>query len=212
MSDANSMQQQPSVAQVQAWLSTVIRPIAAAVEIEREFASKGNWTFRSYTQSFEYLRPVAKMVSTFFHANLRQLWRYDDSFKGACESHDRSLDELRNAARAAYRSLSDDPDFRALAAPIPQDDHDYLAEYVINGLREIAASYRHADFWKNSSVRFHALRQSPRLVPAFAALDNAGATFARAADVLFAMTIGLQDRLSDDFKLPPVDPNAAGLV
>src|SRR5438093_147614 len=130
----------PSKEQVRAWLTTVIGPMASALAVEERWASRGNWSFRSHTQDFEFLWPIHKMVAAPYLPNLEQLLRYEDALKKLAQGHDRALDRLRTASRAAYDRLLQNERFRALAAStsVPEGEHRYFAEYVVNGLRDLA--------------------------------------------------------------------------
>lgn len=95
----------PSKEQVRAWLTTVIAPMASALAIELERASRGNWTFRCETQDFELLWPSERMIAVPYLANLAQLLRYGADLKELCQDHDGALTKLLGAAKRAFEQV-----------------------------------------------------------------------------------------------------------
>src|SRR5512141_726074 len=93
----------PSGAQVRAWLTTVIAPMAVALEIESDRAEERSWSFRGRRRrDFEFLLPTQMIVARPYLPNLEQMQRYDPTFADLVRKHDGSLDDLRKACQAAY--------------------------------------------------------------------------------------------------------------
>lgn len=203
----------PSKDQVRAWLTTVIAPLesALAVEHHRLTSSSGNWSFRCDTQDFEFFWAVEKMVAAVHEPNLRQLLRYKTELRKLAHDHDRALDGLRSAARGAYDRLLRNQPFAMLAssASVSESDRRYFAEYVVNGLRDLASHYTFHEAWARAGGQFLDLRKNPALASAFAALESAGRDLSRCVNSFLRAVRTLQEDLADRYKLPPVDATDA---
>lgn len=198
----------PSRDQVRAWLTTVLAPIANALAVEERRGSGGNWSFRCETQDFEFLWPVSKMIAAPYMANLEQLLRYRQELKKRIDTHDRALNSLRTAARAAYDRIVQSELFRPLAAStaVPERERKYLAEYVVNELRDLPPHYSYHDVWNREGAQFLGLRDHPSLATEFHSLEAAGLEFVKSIKALRTAVSLLQVELADAYKLPPVDP------
>lgn len=214
MSTSRRTTQRPSRDQVRAWLTTVIAPMASALAVEESRAIQRNWSFRCPTQDFEFLWPIRKMVAVPYLPNPEQLLRYRNELKGLADLHDRTLETLGTAARTAYDRVLHNERFRALAAStgMPDSEHEYLAEYVVNGLRDLAPHYSHHDVWNRHGPQFLNLRKDPALSNEFSALEEIGRSFEKSVKSLLTAVSTLQGQLSDTYKLPPVDQLDASRV
>ena len=201
----------PSKDQVRAWLTTVIAPLASALAVEQHRLTSGNWSFRCDTQDFEFLWPIKKMVAAVHEPNLQQLLRYRPELKKLAHDHDRTLDGLRTTARGAYDRLLHPQRFLALASStsVSENDQRYLAEYVVNGLRDLASYYTFQELWTRDGRKFLEIRDDPALGSEFAALKAAGGDLSRCVNSLLRAVRTLQEELADSYKLPPVDPSDA---
>lgn len=197
----------PSKDQVRAWLTTVIAPIGRALAVEHDRATRGNWSFRSETRDFEFLWPVAKMVSVQYLPNLEQLLRYRRDLEKLVREHERALAILLAAANRAYEKVIQSEQFRAVAASssVAESDRRYLAEYIVNGIRDLPSYYVHYEVWTREGGRFLDLREAPVLRSEFESLAASGRDFAAAIKGLRAAVASLQAELADAYKLPPVD-------
>jgi hypothetical protein len=197
----------PSKDQVRAWLTTVIAPIGRALAVERDRVARGNWSFRCETRDFEFLWPIRKMVAVQYLPNLEQLLRHRRELQKGAEEHDEALAALLVAANRAYDNVVHSDGFRALttSASVPEDDRRYLAEYMINGIRDLSSYYSHHDLWTREGGRFLALRDTPEQRDQFRSLGDAGRRFAGVVDRLGAAVNRLQSELADSYKLPPVE-------
>jgi len=194
-------------------LTTVIAPLesALAVEHHRLTSSSGNWSFRCDTQDLEFFWPVEKMVAAVHEPNLRQFLRYRPELRKLAHDHDHALDGLRTAARGAYDRLLHSQRFALLAASASESESDrrYLAEYVVNGLRDLASYYTFHEIWTRDGGQFLDLRKDPALAGAFAALESAGRDLSRCVSSFLRAVRTLQEALADRYKLPPVEPTDA---
>lgn len=208
MSTREQRKRRPSKDQVRAWLTTVIAPIASALAVEESRVGRGNCSFRCYTQDFEFLWPVPRMVAAPYGPNLEQLLRYRNDVKTLAQRHDDALDNLRTVARTAYNRLLQNDRFRTLArsTAVPETEHRYFAEYVVNGLRDLVPDSKYHDLWAHEGAEFLELRESPELTDGFRSLADAGRSFRQAVASLFSIVSALQAELADTYNLPPVDP------
>ena len=199
----------PSKEQVRAWLTTVIAPVASALAVEQDRSSRGNWSFRCVTRDFEFLWPVPMMVAIPYLPNLEQLMRYRDDFKELAQAHDGALDELRVAARVVSDRTLQSERFRTLAASwsTAERDREYFAEYIVNGLRDLASHYVHHELWTRQGATFLGLREDPALTNEFRSLEATGQKFLKCVTSMLATVNRLQVELADSYQLPPVDPS-----
>ena len=193
---------------MRAWLTTVLAPMGASLAVERDRVARRNWSFRGEAHDFEFLSPIRKMVAVQYSANLDQFVRHHPTVRNLVDAHDRALDDLRVATRSAYDRFVQSEAFRSLARGVHADNKEwnFLAEYVVNGLRDLASYYSLQELWNREAVRFLALREEPTLAPAFRALDEAGRAFQPRVESLSSEIAALQAALADAYKLPPVDP------
>lgn len=200
----------PSLAQVKAWLATVVAPMVTALEQELVQLKARDWSFRFYSEDFEYLWPTDRMVALPYHPNLRQFWRYHPKLQVLAEAHDSSLDDLRTKCRTAFRSLMGEKAFITFAETVSPDDTSaarYFAEYVINGLQDLGARNVLRDRWSANRDAFLSLRNANTVAPQEAELQRVGSKFARAAGELFSQLDHQQQVLADEHGLPPIAPS-----
>lgn len=176
-----------------------------AVEWDR--LEHGNWSFRCETQDFEFLWPLEKMIAVQYAPNLEQLLRYRADLRKLVHTHDGALASLLIAARRTYEHVIQSGRFRALAASssVAEFDRKYLAEYIVNGIRDLASYYTHHEFWIREGGKFLDIRDAPALLNDFRSLAEAGRNLSKAVDRLRAAINKTQVELSDEYRLPPVD-------
>lgn len=199
----------PTREQIRIWLATVLSPMLRALDVELQFISRNNWSFRCDSQEFEYVWPTRMMVAILHHANLEQVFRYYESLRTRAASHDRRLAALRDSCQVAYKELLQSRRFHEL--PVPNDPgpdpRKYFAEYVINGVRDLPSHYSFAEFWKIHGLEYLQLRSESSLESMFQSLEASGASFKRAVAALRQIVKELQERMADTAGLPPVDPS-----
>jgi hypothetical protein len=185
--------------------------MASALAVEQHRVTSRNWSFRCETQDFEFLWPIEKMVAAVHEPNLQQLLRYRPELKKLTHHHDRSLAGLRTTARAAYDRLLQNERFLVLASSTSISEHErrYLAEYVVNGLRDLGSYYTFQELWAREGGKFLELREDPALGSEFAALEAAGGSLSKCVNSLLRAVRALQEEFADSYKLPPVDPTDA---
>lgn len=178
------------------------------LDVELDFVQRHNWSFRSYNQDFEYLLPTSRMVAAPHRANAQQVFRYQPSLRTKAEAHDHALALLREACQLAYDKLMHSPAFLRLPMPDPArpDDRKFVAEYVINGLRDLLPHYTLFEFWKTHGRDYLQVRSDPALASSFHSIEARGKSFQETVTVLRNSVSQLQERLADTAGLPPVDP------
>jgi hypothetical protein len=207
MGKKTQAKREPTRAQIEVWLPTVLTPILNSLTVELHYVARGTWSFRSDSQDFEYLYPISKMVAAPYRANLEQVFRYYPSLETEAASHDHELDGLRTACQVAYGSLLRSTRFKSLPAPESEGNRGYLAEYVINRYRELPSHYVLAEFWNKYGARYLKLRLDSVLSPRFKSIDTHGASFKRALVELSTSARKLQQRIADDAGLAPSNPS-----
>jgi hypothetical protein len=189
-----------------------VAPLARALAVEQHRAASENWSFRCDTQDFEFLWPIDKMIAVSYAPNLHQLFRYRSDVKALADGHDHALHNLRSRARAAYDRLRRNERFRTLASSTPvsekvsEPEQKYLAEYVVNGLRDLLSYWGFHEIWSREGGKFLALREDPTLVNEFRSLQASGREFSNSVTALLRIVGALQIDLADSYKLPPVEP------
>jgi hypothetical protein len=196
----------PTKEQARAWLASVLVPLSSELDTTAEFLEHGSWSFRCGRQDFEFLQPTAKMLAPRFRPNFEQLCRFHPEFETVAAEHDAALAQLRQACQAAYARLVEAEPFQQLAAGQQPSEHKYLAEYTVNGVKELDPTYTLHNFWAERGKEFLALRQHPELAAYFARLDEAGSQYRQRHEALREAVDKLQEQLADSFGLPPVDP------
>ncbi len=79
------------------------------------------------------------MLSAYYRPNIEQFWRYYPALQQEAKAHDDALEELRSACRAAFERILQSEDFDRLVGQVPVEkgDRKYLAEYIVNGIRDL---------------------------------------------------------------------------
>jgi hypothetical protein len=206
--------QKPSREQVKAWLATVVAPMVDALRVESDRVSRENWSFRCTTRDFESLWPTEKMLSPVYLPNVEQFWRYYPVLQQKAKAHDDAFAELRNPCRDAFERTLRSEDFVRLAeqVQVEKGNWKYLAEYMVNGIRDLPSHYTTSDVWRQHGGAFLDLRSMPALEESFQAIHRTGEAFRSKVERLLQETERLQQALADEFQLPPIDPADAGAV
>lgn len=198
----------PTRDQIRVWLVTVLSPMLRALDVELEFASRRNWSFRCDSQDFEYLWPTSMMVGALHYANKEQVFRYYPSLRTNATFHDRALASLRDSCQKAYKNVIQSARFQQLRIPADtqSDPRKYFAEYVVNGVRDLPSHYTCADFWKANGPEYLELRSEPSLVSSFRSLKASGESFRKRVVALRQSVKQLQESIADQAGLAPVEP------
>jgi len=204
----------PSREQVKAWLATVIAPILKSLQVEELFTGRRNWTFRAATVDFELLAPIRSMPAEPFLPNLDQFFRHYPGSSRKAAQHDAALDRLRDACRAALDELASLDMFVFLAAHTTTrpEEQRVLAEYVINGVRDLPYHSPYRESWATQGRDFLAFRESPDMLPHIERMNQSGTELHRVVQSLLQDFEQHQHGLADEFQLPPVDPIGTATV
>ncbi|MFH0902621.1 MAG: hypothetical protein V2A73_18480 [Pseudomonadota bacterium] len=210
MPQKRNASRRPTKDQAKAWLATVVGPMVDALHVEARRIQSDNWSFRHYSKDFEFLWPTEKMVAAPFQPNLVQFLRHYPDMASLVRAHDDRVKSLRSACIAAYDVLLQDTGFLRLARVATHGDSDdirYFAEYTINGIRELPQNYATHEAWNSSANKFLARREAASLKPKFIEVKTLGHDLCEAITSLLDNLVETQQRLADEYGLPPVDPN-----
>ena len=197
----------PSKKQVGAWLATVLAPMSEALDYELERSERSSWSFRCGPRDFEFLSSTERMLQVqAYVGNRDQMFRFFPVIKDLATQHDDKLAALRKACNEAYDRLVLSEEFARLASSARDSSRRYLAEYVINGIRDLHSDNSSHDFWRENGDKFLALREEPPLAPSFMAVLQAGNDFRDAVRSLRGEVKRLQQELADAYGLPVVEP------
>jgi len=198
-----------------AWIYSVINPILEGLRIEAAFLAKGNWTFRRHSRDLEFIRPIPILVGYKDRPNFEDFMGSNPKAKEEIGRRDAQREALRDACRAAFNSLADNPDFQrkvteclqAVEAEKPGEasrfgypnvkPHEIVAETVVNkgGVPDHAGVYR---FWSRFSEEFLRFRVGAE----FENADQAGHELERSNDSLSLELSQLRGALAEEYDIP----------
>lgn len=193
--------------QARVWLNTVLAPLTRRLGDEERRAASGRWSFDHRRDFFESLCFVSQMVQPSFEPNLRQFLKRFPEFSKASKSHDIALTVLLEGCRGAFQALMAAPQFTTMLNDVPTADRTYFAEYVVNAMPELSASFfSTASVWNSHRSALLGLREAPAVKPAFDELNKRGDAFLRVVRKLNSSVEKKAEALADEFGLPAVDP------
>lgn len=175
---------------VEAWVHSVLNPIIEGLSRERFLLERGDLSWRAYSRSCEYIRPVKQYIDPSQLPNLEDF--LDDpensGFAERFHQHDHALGTLESSANRFFDGLTNSTLFSdevrsALReyATGPHGSQSYSAtmtneavaksvgEYLINNIENLEQHYGLHEFWSENretfrrlaaSVEFHKQRES----------------------------------------------------
>ncbi len=162
---------------VEAWVHSVLNPVIEGLRRERFLLERGNLSWRAYSRSFEYIRPVEEYLDGAQVANLED-FRSDPlnpGFAAAFGEHDRALGAVESKANQFFEGLINSDLFPKqvrdlvkefggdtfhVAIAITQDDlPKYIAEYLINNTGDLPAHYVTHRFWAQNRNEFEPYKE-----------------------------------------------------
>lgn len=196
--------------QVRAWLGTVLAPMAEALRVEDEQLRSGSPSFRAYSHSidFELLWGSDRMVSNRYRPNLEQFFRHHPEIRAGVEKHDEALGRLRDACGKALDELLASREFQDLVVDRSRSEHRALAQEVVNGVKILESWHPLAGVWSERGDKLLSLRHAPGLSSQFKVIEEAIEELRRLVRELLARVSELQQKLADDYGLPPVADGA----
>ena len=161
---------------VEAWVHSVLNPLVDALRREQLLLERGNLSWRAYSRSCDYIRPIQEYLDIAQIPNLEN-FRSDPlnpGFAAAFDEHDCALREMESKVRQFFdrlmnselflkqvrdlvREFSGDSSHAAGQVGMTIHDDDlpkYVAEYLINNTKDLPAHYVTHGFWAQYKDRF----------------------------------------------------------
>src|SRR5215210_6764904 len=79
---------------VRAWFDTVINPLIRALEVEKKYLGKKDWTWRFGTKSLEAVRPVQGIIGYEAMANLKLVFEFYPDVERMTREREEKREEL----------------------------------------------------------------------------------------------------------------------
>lgn len=196
-----------------AWVHDVLNPWVASIASELKLLEAGNPTFRRYSKTLEFIRPLREYVPLPQHPTVEDALRADKDLAEKVQSHDAARDRLEEEARAAFEALSRDPQFsqevsraRGLTqkSPGPSTMTDaepvlLAAERVVNNIHSLGSHFLDHEFWNTRGRTLLEYRQGPHCER----LNRAIPATANAFGQVQTFVVEMRFRLIEEFDLPP---------
>jgi hypothetical protein len=203
---------------VAAWIHTVINPLIEALQIERGFLEKHNWTWRYYNNTLEFIKPLRNYLNPPSWPNLDDLLRANPSLNEPLQSHDKLLSQLKDNCQKAFQFLQESIDFQEKVDNLlkqyreeykekgypggagPEGDFSKLvAERIINKIEEMPPYYTDSFFL---SLYGKALLSEFRVGKIFEVLDASGAQLNLHDQSLIRILEDLRFELCEKYDVP----------
>lgn len=161
---------------VEAWVHSVLNPIIEGLRRERFLLERGDLSWRAYSRSCEYIRPVEQYLDSSQLPNLEDFLAdpLNPEFADEFRKHDLALLEAESRAEQFFRRLMNselfsnqvrdlvresggDPAHAARPVPMTIAEGDlpkYVAEYLINNTENVPAHYVTHEFWAHNRDKF----------------------------------------------------------
>jgi len=171
---------------VAAWIYAVINPVLESLDRESDLLDRGNLTWRSSTQSCQYVLPIQSYVESGQWPNYYDFLAEHSSFRGVFERHDDAVRKVNSHASAVYKWLVDWDEFSNTlgklrdrykqkgASPAASSlflvmTHEDLiresAEHLINNVTSLPSHFITADFWNSEAQELLQFRNLPTFRP-----------------------------------------------
>lgn len=161
---------------VEAWVHSVLNHLVEALRQEQLLLGRGDLSWRSYSRSCEYIRPVREYLDPSQLPNLEDFLAdpLNPEFADEFRKHDLALLEVESRAEQVFRGLMNSElfskqvrdlvresggDSSHAARPVPMtiaegDLPKYVAEYLINNTENLPAHYVTHEFWAHNRAKF----------------------------------------------------------
>jgi hypothetical protein len=160
---------------VEAWVHSVLNPIMDGLDRERLLLERGNLSWRAYSRSCEYIRPVEQYVDPSQLPNLEDFLEDPENlgFVERFHQHDHSLEELESSANRFLDGLMKSTMFSQevenafqeyVAKPHTVQSFSttmtnenlakFVGEYLINNVENLEQHYVLHKFWSENRERF----------------------------------------------------------
>lgn len=164
---------------VEAWVHSVLNPIIEALRREQLLLERGDLSWRAYSGSCEYIRPVEEYLDPAQVPNLEDFLAdpLNPGFAAEFSQHDEALREVESKATQFFGRLMNSELFsnqiRDLSREYGEDSSNaarpffmtvaeedlpkYVAEYLINNTEDLPAHYVTHGFWTQNRDKFRRL-------------------------------------------------------
>ena len=200
--------------QAAVWKDTVLNPLIAGLRGQEYFLESGNWSWRQYKGKLEHLQPVKHLIGYYFWPNAEQMFEIDAQLAALADGYDRAVDRLEHECQEAFMAILQSPELRRLVDRHTTDEErqtprlqQNLAEYIVNGLRELPDHYGTSPVWNREAEHFLSLRHSdPSVGAALDLVAAAGQVVQEANTALKSHCETMRNELARQFGLPRVAP------
>lgn len=180
---------------LRAWFDTIINPLLESVEREQQLLAEKNWTWRFRPGTLEAIRELRAYVDRDVWPNLEQFELLHPEVKRVGDTHDQQVLILKSNCQRLHEALRTNLDlqsiFRQATSPeslrdmgrelrdlfgaYPESDYfDLLAEYVVNGIKNLPSYYTTAPLWNRHSDKFLQILEHPTIRSCWQATSKAG--------------------------------------
>ncbi|MDO8141934.1 MAG: hypothetical protein Q6358_10585 [Candidatus Brocadiales bacterium] len=161
---------------VESWVYEVINPLLEIVPIELSFLQRGNVTFRFFNNTLEFIRSIENHLSLSARHICRDFMKANLDAAKCLSKHDKLVNTLNLAARAAFTALSSNPEFVAKVnytlaeyqlgqkeypgGAYPEEKFLHLvAEHVVNRIESLPDHFTDFVFWTRYGKEFLKFRK-----------------------------------------------------
>src|SRR5205823_14370234 len=99
---------------VRAWFDTVINPLLRALEIEKKYLEKKDWTWRSHLERLEAVRPVETIIGYEAMSNLKLIFEFYPDVEKMTQEHDEKSEKLLAACKELYQVIRESPELKKI--------------------------------------------------------------------------------------------------
>ncbi len=213
---------------VEAWIHSVLNPVMDSVRQEGFLLRSGNLSWRVYSRSFEYLKPVPQYVDPAQQPNLEDFLEdpENEGFAEGFRQHDLVLAELEAATNRLFDLLLN---WRPFSEEVSRAYNEYIAtpngsdlaasmmnavvvtkfvvEYLINNVGNLQQHYVLYRFWSENGDTFRQLFHGPELSSQREPFIQSSKDFLRVSDALLVQLKEHRRRLCTAFDIPAAPLN-----
>jgi hypothetical protein len=208
---------------IRAWFDTVFQYLLGRLAGERPYLASGNWTFRAYKSTLDFVSPLGDFMPANARDNLEQFASFYPAITSLIEEHDRKVNELTGQCIALHNAILRSQQFqesfakveREAAAEfgIPFEQHfgalsehgqfaELLAEYLVNGVGTLPDYYATSHLWNRFRDRFATVMTAPEVESLKAKAERIGQEIIAGADRLRDLLKSTRSELSLEYDVP----------
>ncbi len=221
----NSAKVGPNI--VRAWFDTVINPLLRALEVEKKYLEKNDWTWRLGRESLEAVQPVQSIIGYEAMANLEQVFEFYPDVEKMMREHEEKREELLTACKELHQVIRESPELQKMYAEAtseaslskfgirdknlsrifpdgPEDRRmDFLTEYIVNNGGEFSSYILVSSFWREYKEVFLAILDSPSVREYSKKTLKAGEPLLKTVEGFISLLKELRRKLSSEHDVPP---------